>query len=672
MTQNRLGDETSPYLLQHKDNPVHWHAWGDAAFEAAERDNRPILLSIGYAACHWCHVMAHESFEDGATAAVMNELFVNIKVDREERPDLDAIYQNALALLGEQGGWPLTMFLTPDGRPFWGGTYFPREARFGRPAFQDVLRHIAKIYREEPDKIEKNVDAIGEALRQVTDANPGDDITPALVDQIAQRLIPEVDHRFGGIGGAPKFPHGPLFELLWRAWVRSGNEQARDAVLVTLDRMSEGGIYDHLGGGFARYSTDARWLVPHFEKMLYDNAQMIDLLTLVWQETKKPLYAARVAETIDWVRREMTVPEGGFASTLDADSEGVEGKFYVWREREIDTLLGADADAFKKAYDVTPHGNWEEATILNRPADLEPGGAVGDETLEKCRRILFEARAKRIRPGYDDKVLADWNGLMIAAMANAGLAFARPDWVDAARRAFDFVTARMVEDGRLRHSWRHGKLKHPATLDDYANMARAALMLFETTSDETCLDTATALVQTLDRHYLDPGDGAYFFAADDTARLIVRAKTATDNAVPSGNGTMVGVLSRLYYLTGEPRWRDKATALVRAFSGDVARNFIPLATLVNNAEFLADAAQIVLVAGAGQKGAEPLRRLVFESCVPNRIFRQVDPDADLPDGHPARGKGQVYGQPTVYVCRGPVCSPPVTGPQGLKKALAAR
>src|SRR5437763_11353817 len=366
--RNRLGQETSPYLLQHKDNPVHWQPWGPEALQAAEADDKPILLSIGYAACHWCHVMAHESFENPEIAAVMNRDFINIKVDREERPDLDAIYQHALALMGEQGGWPLTMFLTPEGEPFGGGTYFPPEPRWGRPGFPQVLQSLAAAYRDKNDAISTNVAALREALQRLGRPEPGEGVavTPALLDRVAERLLREVDPIHGGIGTAPKFPQCGIFELLWRAWKRTGTTAYRDAVLRTLTTICQGGIYDHLGGGFARYATDARWLVPHFEKMLYDNAELIDLLTLVWQETRDPLYAHRVAETMGWLQREMTGPEGGFYSSLDADSGHEEGKFYVWSEAEIDAVLGDRAALFKQFYDVTSPGNWEGHTILNR------------------------------------------------------------------------------------------------------------------------------------------------------------------------------------------------------------------------------------------------------------------------------------------------------------------
>jgi uncharacterized protein YyaL (SSP411 family) len=670
MPENLLARETSPYLLQHKENPVQWHPWGPEALARAKSENKPILLSVGYAACHWCHVMAHESFEDGETAALMNQLFVNIKVDREERPDLDQIYQTALQLLGEQGGWPLTMFLTPEGAPFWGGTYFPPTPRYGRPGFRDVLAALAAVYRDDPDKVQKNVTALKDALKQLAEPQGGAALPPDLARRAAERLAQEVDPTWGGIGGAPKFPQVPIFLLLWRAGKASRNELLRNAVRLTLTRMAQGGIYDHLGGGFARYSVDAEWLVPHFEKMLYDNAALLELMTTVWQDTKDPLLEARIRETVGWVMREMIAEGGGFAASLDADSEGEEGKFYVWTEAEIDAALPAElADAFKRAYDVTAEGNWEEKTILHRNRAPELGDAESEARLAEARRILFEIRVRRVRPGWDDKVLADWNGLMIAALADAGVVFDQPEWIAAARRAFDFVRARMVEGGRLRHSWRLGQARHPGTLDDHAHMSRAALALHEATGERAFLDQARSWVELLDAHFWDAANGGYFFTADDTADVIQRAKNANDNATPSGNGAMVEVLARLHYLTGEERYRQRAEAIVAAFSGAVLRTVFPFATLINAADFLQNAVQIVLAGAPGDAALARLERAVYDRSVPNRIVIRTSEGAELPPGHPAAGKGPVHGKPAAYVCRGQTCSLPITDPEALGKAL---
>ncbi|HEY1796827.1 MAG TPA: thioredoxin domain-containing protein [Stellaceae bacterium] len=660
MDRNRLGEETSPYLLQHADNPVHWQGWSEETLAAAAAADKPILLSIGYAACHWCHVMAHESFENPGIAAAMNENFVNIKVDREERPDLDAIYQHALSLLGEQGGWPLTMFLTPQGEPFWGGTYFPPEPRWGRPGFPQVLAGISSTYRSEKDKVQSNVNILREALQRLGKPEAGEGVDPELFDRIAERLLREVDPVNGGIGSAPKFPQCGIFETLWRAWRRTRQVPYRDAVLRTLTTICQGGIYDHLGGGFARYATDARWLVPHFEKMLYDNAELVDLLVLIWQETRDPLYAQRIRETIEWVAREMTHPEGGFFSSLDADSEHEEGRFYVWSEAEIEAVLGDRASLFKRFYDVSAAGNWEGHNILNRLTAPGPADEATEAELAECRALLFATRAPRVRPGLDDKVLADWNGLMIAALAHAGEAFQRSDWLDLAARAFAFVSERMTgADGRLLHSWREGRARHPVSVDDYANLCRAALALHEATGKETYLERARDWVAVLDRHYWDTEAGGYFFAAEDTGGLIARAKTASDAAVPAGNGTMVGVLTRLALLTGDDAYRQRSDAVIAAFAGEVTRNFFPLATLVNNAAFAQKPVQIVLVGSARDPALAALREAVERVSLPNRVLRVLPPDASLPAGHPAFGKGLVGGKAAAYVCEGPVCSLPI-------------
>ncbi len=675
---NRLGAETSPYLLQHKDNPVAWQPWGPEAFATARRTNTPVLLSVGYAACHWCHVMAHESFEDEAVAALMNEHFVNIKVDREERPDVDTIYQQAVALLGEPGGWPLTVFLTPEGEPFWGGTYFPPAPRFGRPGFPQVLQRIAEVYAHEPDSVGRNVSTLKAALHRLAQTRPGGALPLAAADRAAEALLHEIDPVEGGLGRAPKFPQPAILKLLWRAWKRTGAEPCREAVELTLAKMCQGGIYDHLGGGFARYSVDARWLVPHFEKMLYDNAQLLDLLTWAWQDGAEPLYAQRARETVAWALREMIAdadgsgraPTGAFASTLDADSEGEEGKFYVWTEAEIDAGLGEDAPLFKAAYDVSPAGNWEGKTILNRSHEPALRPPAEEAKLAELRAVLFAARERRVRPAWDDKVLADWNGLMIAALARAAPVFDEPAWLSAAETAFAFVVERMSENGRLRHAWRHGRLNHPATLDDYANMCEAALALAEAGGDGAYIEQAQAWADVVERHYRDAAGGGYFLTADDADALIVRAKSAHDGATPSGNATMAGVLARLHYLSGRDCYRERAEAVIAAFSGEVPRGFAALATLINGNELLHRAVQVVIVGERTAADTRALVQAVHRVCLPDRVVQVLAPSAELPASHPAAGKGRVDGRASAYVCRGPSCSLPLSDPQELSRALS--
>jgi len=669
MARNRLAREISPYLLQHADNPVDWMPWGPEALERARREDKPILLSVGYAACHWCHVMAHESFENADIAGLMNREFVNVKVDREERPDIDQIYQAALAMMGQQGGWPLTMFLTPDGDPFWGGTYFPPTTRWGRPGFPEVLQAIAGIYRNEADKVAANVAALRDGLARMSMNLPAAGVPGETLDAVAERLLDEVDLRYGGIGQAPKFPQTAIFTLLWRAWKRTGREDYRRAVTTTLTHMCQGGIYDHLGGGFARYSTDAEWLVPHFEKMLYDNAQMVELLTLVWQETRDPVYEARVRETIDWLLREMVAEGGAFAATLDADSEGEEGRFYVWDMAEIEEVLGSDAALFGQFYDVVPGGNWEGKTILNRRHRPEPADAATEARLASLRTRLLARREGRVRPGRDDKVLADWNGLMIAALAEAGMVFEVPAWIAAATRAFSFIRDRMTISGRLRHAARAGRFGPPATLNDYAEMSRAALSLFEATGEGSYLECARSWVDAVERHFRDEDRGGYFLTADDAEALIVRTKTAYDNPTPSGNGTLVGVFARLYLLTGETAYAERAESTVRAFAGELTRNFFPLATFLNNAEFLGRTLQVVIVGDRSSSDTRALCRAVLERSLPDRLLTVVGPGESLPTGHPAAGKTALDGRATAYLCRGMACEAPVTDASALAGLL---
>ncbi len=677
MSENLLAGETSPYLLQHKDNPVNWRPWGAASMAEAKRLDRPILLSVGYAACHWCHVMAHESFESTATAGLMNELFVNVKVDREERPDIDGIYQAALQMMGEHGGWPLTMFLTPAGEPFWGGTYFPPVARWGKPAFSDVLQRVAHVYQAQKETVAKNVAALRDGLVKMATPKPGNGITPDSLDEGATMALRLVDPIRGGTSGAPKFPQPVFFRLLWRGWRRTRAPMFREAVTLTLDELCKGGIYDHLGGGFARYATDTAWLVPHFEKMLYDNALLIELLSEVWLETGSPLYAARVRETIDWALAEMRVSDNGdgafgFASALDADSEGVEGKFYVWTAEEIEAVLGEGAAAFGRAYDVRPHGNWEGRTILNLSRNPDAAAVLADPHLAAARAELREVRAARVPPGRDDKVLADWNGLMICALVAAAAAFDEPRWLEAARAAFTFVATRMADGDRLHHVWREGNARHPGILDDYANMARAALMLHAATGEAAYLAQAQTWVETAQRHYFDVADGGWFLSADDTTDVLVRTKPISDNPVPTGNGVMVEVLARLWMLTGDDRYQQRAAAAVHLFSGDSPQYLIGIPGLLMSAELLMRAAQVVIAGEPGDPQTQALLRAVRTApSAPAIVVSVYAPGGEaLPPAHPAAGKEMTDGRPTAYVCAGQTCSPPLHDPASLRQALA--
>jgi uncharacterized protein YyaL (SSP411 family) len=672
--ENALHRETSPYLLQHADNPVHWQPWGPRAFARAKADNKPILLSVGYAACHWCHVMAHESFEDLTIAELMNKLFVNIKVDREERPDLDTIYQNALALMGERGGWPLTMFLTPEGKPFWGGTYFPPEARYGRPGFPTLLEKVDEVWREKQNMVTKNITVMNDALQKISQTKAGDLISPSTADLLAGQILKEFDTVHGGVGQAPKFPHVPVLDFVLRAYLRTKAPAMAEAVRVALRQMCQGGLDDHLGGGFARYVTDAIWLVTHFEKMLYDNVQLIDILLLEYNVNDGQLFRERISETADWMIREMTAEGGAFAATLDADSEGEEGRFYVWNADEIDEVLGQDSESFKNTYGVHPAGNWEGRTILNRLGYPERLDDAAEARFAGSRELLLARREGRVRPGRDDKVLADWNGLAIATLARAGTALGRGDWIEAAVNAFDFISENMTQDDgeggpRLVHSYRAGIPGTMATLDDYAAMARAALTLYQALGKAPYLENALHWVDILENHYRD-ADGGFFFTADDAKDLIVRIKSAHDGPTPSGNGLMVGVFARLWLLTGDNQFRDRAEQVVRAFSGNLEGDVFVLATLLNEAELLTHAAQTVIIGQPGGADTKTLVAAAFSAAQPNLVLQSIAPEVQLPDGHPAQDKTSINGKATAYVCVGPVCSLPLTNEKDLKDALA--
>ncbi|OJU27230.1 MAG: thioredoxin domain-containing protein [Nitrobacter sp. 62-13] len=660
---NRLAAETSPYLLQHQHNPVDWWPWGPAALAEAQRTNRPILLSIGYAACHWCHVMAHESFEDDEVAAVMNELFVCIKVDREERPDIDQIYMSALHHLGEQGGWPLTMFLSPDGSPFWGGTYFPKLPDYGRPAFTDVLQSVARVFHDKPDRIAHNRDALlarlSERARSENPANLG----PAELNGAAASIMHAIDPVNGGLRGAPKFPQCSVLEFLWRAGARTGDERFFAATSLTLTRMSQGGIYDHLGGGYARYSVDDKWLVPHFEKMLYDNAQILDLLALDYARSNSALYRERAIETVDWLRREMVTGEGGFASSLDADSEGKEGKFYVWSASEIEEVLGAtDAADFAARYDITSGGNFEGHNIPNRLKNSDLDG--NDEArMQALRAKLLTRRARRVRPGLDDKVLADWNGLMIAALVHAARAFDVADWLQTARIAYDFVRTTMTRDERLGHSWREGRLLIPALASDYAAMGRAALALHEATGDSAFLEQALRWQATLDAHYADVEHGGYYLTADDAEGLIVRPHSTADDAIPNHDGLIAQNLVRLAALTGDTKWRDRIDNMFAALLPSATATGFGQLSLMNALDLRLTGAEIVVVGEGAQAGAllSAARKLPHAT---NIVLHAPHADA-LPADHPARAKVKSVQGAAAFVCRNQSCSLPVSRPNDL-------
>jgi uncharacterized protein YyaL (SSP411 family) len=586
---------------------------------------------------------------------VMNELFVNIKVDREERPDIDQIYMSALHHLGEQGGWPLTMFLTPQGEPVWGGTYFPKTSRYGRPAFVDVLREVSRLFREEPDKINQNRIALMERLAEK--ARPPGTVTVGAkeLDQLAQQIAGAFDPMHGGLRGAPKFPNASIYEMLWRAGARSGDERFFKLIEHTLEHISEGGIYDHLGGGFSRYSVDERWLVPHFEKMLYDNAQLLELLALAHQHSGLPLFRQRATETVGWLAREMTTKEGAFSASLDADSEGEEGKFYVWSLKEIEDALGADDAAFfAQHYDVSAEGNFEGHNILNLLKHL-PRSAEDEARLATMRQKLFAIRERRVRPGLDDKVLADWNGLMIAALANAGTMLNEPDWIARAERAFAFIAQTMTRGDRLGHSWREGRLLYPGLASDFANMIRAALALYEATGTRDYLDRALEWQHAMDAHYGNPNSGGYYLTADDAEGLVVRPAATNDDAMPNPNAIAAQNLLRLAAVTGDHTWRERADRLFDGVLTGASDNLLSHSALLNALDVRLNATEIVVTGPDHERFAAAALRLPYL----NRILLRAPSAASLPAAHPAQAKLASGPASAAFVCVGERCSLPV-------------
>ncbi|MCB1537218.1 MAG: thioredoxin domain-containing protein [Rhodoblastus sp.] len=668
--ENLLSRETSPYLLQHAANPVHWRPWGHAALEEARALDKPILLSIGYAACHWCHVMAHESFENEKIAGLMNDLFVNIKIDREERPDIDHIYMSALHAMGQQGGWPLTMFIAPDGAPFWGGTYFPPEPRWGRASFPQVLAAVHEAWRERRDSVAKNGRALTEHLAELSATTPGAALGPRQFQQFSSALLAQVDRTHGGIGDAPKFPNAPIFRFFWQEHCRGGRADLDDAVRHMLTSMCEGGIYDHLGGGFARYSVDAEWHVPHFEKMLYDNAQILDLLALTHAAQPSRLYAERAKETVAWLMREMrgdadAAGDRAFAAAQDADQEGEEGLFYTWTSDEVRAALGGEAQAFADAYDVRAGGNWEGRNVLRR---VSPYGDAGAEiALAASRAKLFDIRESREKPARDDKILVDWNGLMIRALARAAIVFDRPSWLEAAESAFRFIDrVGREENGRLAHAWR-GRVSAVGQLDDYAAFTLAALALFETTGARACLDTALSTAREA-RQLFGDDDGSLFITAAGAADVPVgRPRHVRDNATPSGVGLMAEAFARLWHLTGDARWREACERLIRAFSGAGAALALS-PTLLAAADLLERAAVVVV---AGEDGADALLRAALAAPDPAICVLRTKDGADWLPTSPAHGRTPVGGKAAAYVCRAMVCGLPATDVNALRAELSS-
>jgi uncharacterized protein len=679
---NRLARESSPYLQQHAHNPVDWYPWGPEALERARREGRPIFLSIGYSACHWCHVMERESFEDEQTARLMNEHFVNIKVDREERPDIDHIYMDAVQLLSGHGGWPLSVFLTPEGKPFYGGTYFPPEDRYGMPGFRRVLLSITQAFQERQEEITATTKRLMETLHasdqfDVEQQPPG----PALLIDAAGRLARAYDASHGGLGRAPKFPNTAVFDLFLRAYRNSGDRSFLDMVLHTLRQMALGGIYDQLGGGFHRYSVDERWLVPHFEKMLYDNALLVPLYLSAYQVSGDLFFATVARETIDYVLREMRNREGGFYSTQDADSEGEEGRFFVWDREEVHRIIG-DRDVAEIAcryWGVTEDGNFEGRNILHVETDLDQLATslqrdAGELRLllGEARARLFAARARRPKPARDEKILTSWNGLMISALAKSAELFGEEGDRKAAIDAARFVSNHLQRGDRLLSTFKDGSSRLNGYLDDYAFFAAALLDLFEAVQEPAYLDQAVLLTDAMVRHFGDAQAGGFFFTSDDHEALILRTKPSFDGSIPSGNSVAVRNLLRLSHYTGATSYLDIAVGALRLFAGPMQEQPLAHANMLTALDFYDQKPlDIVLVTAPEVPAGQILLEQIRRTYLPNRTLTVVAPGCADRLPPPVQGKGQVHGKPTVYVCHNMTCSRPVTSWAKLEPLLRA-
>ena len=677
---NRLADETSPYLLQHKDNPVDWYSWGPEALEKAKSEDMPIFLSIGYSACHWCHVMEHESFEDEDTAGVMNALFVSIKVDREERPDLDSIYMQAVQSMTGSGGWPMSVFLTPDGRPFYGGTYYPNTPRHGMPSFVEVLKAVADAYHSRRGEVMQSASQISSRLEPPV-GSKNEMLTDSILRLGTQRLGSSFDWAHGGLGGAPKFPQPMTLELLLRSHAHDNDGRTLQMVEYTLERMARGGIYDQLGGGFHRYSVDAQWLVPHFEKMLYDNALLVRTYLHAFQLTKKRFYSLVAEETLDYVLREMTDPSGGFYSSQDADSEGVEGKFFVWTPAEIAAELGAEkAKAFDEYFGVTVEGNFEEKNILNVPEDpsrVAETLAMAENDLalliQRARKRLYQVRERRVHPGRDDKVLTAWNGLMLKSFTEAASVLNRTDYLDAAIANATFLLDSLRKEGRVLRTWKEGRAKLEGYLEDYAMLIDGLLSLYEATFDRRWLDEARSLADGMVELFWDEGEGYFYDTGSDAEALIVRPRDVFDNAMPCGGSVAADVLLRLSVFTGEAEYSRKAVSSIRSVAAFMENQPSGFAHWLGALDFyLSKVSEVVLVGAPGDAGFTRMRDVVFESYRPNKVVAGFDPsEGDIPIDFPLfEARTALDGKTTAYVCENFACQTPTTDPEELARQLA--
>ena len=679
--ENRLIHETSPYLRQHAHNPVDWYSWGPEALDKAKKEDKPILLSIGYSACHWCHVMEHESFENEAIAKIMNEHFVNIKVDREERPDLDTIYMNYVQMSTGSGGWPMTVFLTPDRVPFFGGTYFPPDDRFGRPGFPKLCIAVADAYKNKRKEIEEHGPEVLKNLREMNQLSAsGEKLTLRSLDAAFHNLAQRFDMTQGGFQGAPKFPGSMNLAFCLRYYFRTGERKALDFVELSLEKMAHGGMYDQLGGGFHRYSVDDHWLVPHFEKMLYDNALLSRLYLEAYQLTGKPLYRRIVEEILDYVKREMTSPEGGFYSTQDADSEGEEGKFFVWAPDEVKRILGEkDGNFFSLYYDITTRGNFEGKNILNVPRSLEEvaqGSKTHPEELQailaRCRERLFHEREKRVKPHRDEKILTSWNGLMLVSFVQAASVLERQDYLEVAIRNAQFILAHLTVGQKLLRTYKDGKSKLNGYLEDYSNAVEGMISLYEATGERSWLDRAVEFNEMMLEQFWDEAGSGFYLTGKDHEELIARVKDFYDNATPAGSSVAVMNLLKLAILTGNESYRSKAQANLELMTSSLARYPSGFGFLLEVADFyLGPVREIAVVGKAEDPQTRRLLKKIYQQYLPNKLMSLLDPADEGPNARLPllQGKTLVHDKPAVYICQNYACKAPVTSELELERAL---
>ena len=666
MTKNLLNKETSPYLLQHKDNPVNWYPWSEEAFKKAKSENKPVLLSVGYAACHWCHVMAHESFEDEETAKLMNREFINIKLDREERPDLDSIYQNALALLGQQGGWPLTMFLSSNKKPFWGGTYFPKEPKYGMPAFKDVLTSIAKSYASDQDAIIKNQTLIFKALSKLDTSNPIETNIEKFIVAAENNIIENCDLRHGGLNGAPKFPQLFIYDFLLNLYQQDQDEKKLNIITSTLDNICSGGIFDHVAGGISRYSVDELWLVPHFEKMLYDNAQLLLLLNKFYITTHQSAYKQKAEQIANWIISEMQDKDGGYYAALDADSEGVEGKFYIWSYVELKNILKDDLKFFCSIFNVTEEGNWEGNIVLSRYKQLH----INEEEEARVQLLLdklAQYRKKRIKPQLDDKILVDWNGLTIEAMAYTGKVLNNNKYLKSAERAFSFIFDKMFVQNKLYHSNCMGINKHLGMLDDYVHLTKAALMLYKTTGKYYYLEQSILLTNSILEYFFNK-NGGFFNNSEDQKDVILKNIQYFDNVTPNANAVLLSIFSEISLITSDKKYVQIYKDLISKISKKISNQYLGSTSFLKNFSLI-KTAKLLIIAGKNKDQNEIIYQRIYEHYLDNIMIILIDKKSELDVKFSFYKDINVEDQTLIYICKDNTCSLPFTDVNLLKKYL---